>query len=242
MNLEKALKNYGLTEKQAKVYLACLELGSATVTKIAQKAGLPRSTCYEILEVLRGEGTVSTFQKKKVKYFSAENPEKAISIAKQRVELLEQALPQLRALYGDARIRPTVRLYQGRLGMKIILEEILEEAKELLAFSSAEDLFVTLEDEFPEFVKKRIKQKILAKVILRESAKAQERKRLGPSELREVRIIPESFKYHGAIFIWRSKIAMFSFKKDLVALVVESEELANVQKAMFDFIWESLSK
>ena len=42
------------------------------------------------------------------------------------------------------------------------------------------------------------------------------------------------------VFIWQNKIAMFSFKKDMEALVIESEELSKIQKAMFDVIWDSL--
>ena len=37
MNVTKALENIGLNEKQAKVYLACLELDSTTVNKISKK-------------------------------------------------------------------------------------------------------------------------------------------------------------------------------------------------------------
>jgi sugar-specific transcriptional regulator TrmB len=239
MDLEKTLENYGLDEKQAKIYLATLELGSASVQKISQKAGLPRSTCYEVLETLSQKGLISTFLKKKIKYFSAEEPEKIIDLTREKIQGFEKALPQFRALYGEARIRPTARFYQGEQGIKIILDEILKEADELLAFSSAEDLFSALPD-FPRFVEKRVKKKIPSRVILRESEKAQERKALGPKELRQVKIIPASYDYHGLIYIWHNKIAMFSFKKDMLAIVIESKELAQVQKAMFELIWNSI--
>lgn len=242
MDLEKTLKNYGLTEKQAKIYLACLELGSATVQKISQKAGLPRSTCYEILENLRQQSLISIFQKKKTKYFSAQDPKEVINLAQEKIKLLQQALPEFNALYGQAKVHPSVRFYEGQQGMKLILEEVLQEAKELLSFSSAEDLFTILGDYFPDFVSRRIKKRIPVRAILRESQKAQERQKLGPQELRQVKIISAEYEFHGLTFIWGKKIAMFSFKKDLVALVIESEELAKVQKAMFDNLWERLEK
>ncbi|TSC76638.1 MAG: transcriptional regulator TrmB [Parcubacteria group bacterium Gr01-1014_31] len=240
MNLEQTLKDFGLTEKQAKVYLACLELGSASVQKISRKSGLPRSTCYELLERLCQQGFASTYKKKNIQYYGAEDPQKVIVLAKDKVELLEQAFPELRALYGAAKHRPTVRFYQGTLGMKLILEEILAEAREVRSFGAAEDLFTTLDKIFPEFVKKRVQKKISVQVILRESPKARERQQLGPQHLRVVKIIPESYRYHGNIFIWGNKIAMFSFRKDLVALVVESDELTQVQTAMFDALWNTL--
>jgi len=239
MNLEKTLKKFGLNKKQAKTYLACLELGSASVQKISQKAGIPRSTCYETLETLRKKSFISFFRKKKVKYFSAEKPEKIINYTKDKIIKLEEALPQLRALYGKARNRPTVRFYQGKQEMKLILHELLKEAKKLIAFSSADDLFSTLPD-FPKFVKKRIKKKIPVRVILRESPKARERQKLGFKQLRQVKIIPEFYDYHGIIFVWRSKIAMFSFKKDMVAIVIESHELAKMQQSLFETLWNSI--
>lgn len=242
MNLEKALETYGLTEKQAKIYLACLELGSSSVPKIAQKSGISRSTCYEILDILGRHGFVSKFQRKKIINYSAESPRLLIKLAQSKASILEEALPQFDAIYGEARVRPTVRFYEGKEGMKLILEEILEKAKELLAFSSADDLFKTLETEYPEFVKRRIKLKIPAKVVLRQSPKALERARLGPRELREVRFIINPSEYHGTQFIWGRKVAMFAYTPDIVALVIESEALSVMQKTMFEIIWNSLPK
>ena len=67
MKLENVLKEYGLTEKQAKVYLACLGLDSSPVQKISDVSGLPRTTCYEVLDSLKLLGLISSFQKKKRK-------------------------------------------------------------------------------------------------------------------------------------------------------------------------------
>jgi sugar-specific transcriptional regulator TrmB len=240
MNLEKTLFEYGLKEGHAKVYLAALELGSASIQKISQKAMLPRSTTENILESLHEKGLLSTFRKRRIRFFSAEDPHKIIQLAKSRASLLEQALPEFMALYGEAKVRPTVRYYQGKQAMKQILEEALDEAKEILFFSSSDDLFNTLIEDFPEFVKKRAAKKIPAKVILRDSAKARERQRLGPQELREVKIIPSSYNYHGMIMIWKNKISMFSFNKDLSAVVTESEELAETQRALFYLGWNTI--
>ncbi|NQU77956.1 hypothetical protein HQ544_04650 [Candidatus Falkowbacteria bacterium] len=239
MNLEKILENYGLDEKQAKVYLACLEMGSASVQRISEKAGIPRSTTYEILDFLRDKGFVSTFLKKRVKYFSPEDPKKIITRAKGKIESLEKSLPRILAAYRRTAHQPAVRFYQGKQGMKVILDEILEEAIEIKAFTSTNDLFALLGDYWPDYLRKRIKKKIPVKVITQESAKARERQELGPQELREVKIIPESYGHHGHVFTWNNKVAIFTFKKDLVALVIESEEVARIQEATFDFMWDA---
>ena len=54
-----ALVNFGLSEKEAKVYLACLEIGDASANEISLKSDLPRTLVYDILERLIDSGLVS---------------------------------------------------------------------------------------------------------------------------------------------------------------------------------------
>lgn len=239
MNLETTLEEYGLKERHAKIYLACLELGSAPILKIAQQSGFARSTCEAVLERLQQEGFVSSFRKRRTRYFSPEDPHQVVALAKAKAQSLERVLPQFMAAYGKNKVRPTVRFYQGKQGMHLILQELLQEAKELLAFSEAEDLFSVLED-YPEFVQRRLALKIPARVILKNSPKAQERQKLGPQQLRQVKIISENYNYHGMMLLWKNKIAMFSFKQDLTALLIESQELYQMQETMFEFLWKTL--
>ncbi|MSU56439.1 MAG: hypothetical protein EXS51_04020 [Candidatus Taylorbacteria bacterium] len=241
MALEKVLKEYGLKEKHAKVYLACLELGSGSVLKISQKAALPRSTTEVILNALQEKGFVSSFKKKNARYFSTEDPKKIISNAKAKAELLEKALPDFRELYARSNVIPTVRFYQGKEGIRTVFSEILEDKpKELLAFSSVDDLFDLLGKEFTNFVQKRGALGIRSRVILRESEKAWERVQSGEKQLRQVRLISQSYEHSGLTYVWGNKIAMISLKHEWSVLIIESEELAKSQKMLFEALWDSL--
>ncbi len=238
MYLEKSLVNYGLTKKQARTYLACLELGSSAVQRISQRAGLVRSTTYEVLESLRQKGLVSTFRKKNIKYFTAGEPQRIIEDMQSRTDLLKNDLPRLQALQYKTKNQPKVRFYQGKQGIKTVLNETLE-AHELVGFSSVEDLFTSLENYFPKFVEKRIKKKIPLKVIMRDSPESRKRKTLGREQLREVRIIPSQYQHHGGMLLWNDKMAMFSLRDELTAVIIESKELSAIQKTLFNFIWNS---
>ena len=127
----------------------------------------------------------------------------------------------------------------GKEQMKMILKEVLKEATVIMAFGSADDIFASLGKYFPKFVEQRRKNKIPAMAIIPDSARARERKKLGPKHLRQTKIISPKYEHHGMIFLWDKKIAMFSLKEELVALVIESEELAQTQTAMFEFMWET---
>lgn len=241
MQVRKVLEQYGLKERHAKIYLACLELGSASIQMISNASGFARSTCEAVLKSLQEKGFVTSFKKKKTRYFSPEDPKKIVSLAKEKVELLENALPQFGAMYYKGNILPSVRLYEGESGIRIVLKEILNEAKELVSFGSIDDIYAALGDYFPKFSEERFKRGIPLKVILRDSPQARERKRLGPKKLRDVRIIPPTYECSSVTFIWNSKVAMCSLKEGMIALVIESNELAKIQRTMFELIWEKLT-
>ena len=63
MDLIKNLKEIGLSENQAKVYLACLQLGQDSVLNIAKSAELKRPSVYLLLEELENKGLISQVKK-----------------------------------------------------------------------------------------------------------------------------------------------------------------------------------
>ncbi|MCX6741659.1 MAG: helix-turn-helix domain-containing protein [Candidatus Pacearchaeota archaeon] len=91
----KILEKLGLTENQAKVYLALLRLGSVTAGIIIKETGLHRAYVYEILEKLMDKGLVSHVIQAQRKYFEAANPKKfleMISEEKQNIQEKEQEI------------------------------------------------------------------------------------------------------------------------------------------------------
>ena len=241
MNIENTLESYGLNEKEARIYLTCLGLRSSTVYKISKQAGLPRSTCYEILESLAQKGLVSSFQKNKVKYFTAEDPHTLVRVSEQKLEELNNALPQLLALYGTSGRKPTVRFYEGKIAVNSVLEEFVSEAKELLSISSTDEI-VAFGEDFMKYVKKRVAKRIPAKVIMNDSDTARKLQASGSSQLREVRILAGPYEHHTLTFIWNNKVATFTMQKNISVLVVESEDVSQLYKSMFNFMWHTLGQ
>jgi sugar-specific transcriptional regulator TrmB len=70
------LRHLGLSENEAKVYMAMLELGPSVVVEIARKSGINRPTTYVQIESLKKKGLVSTQAKGKKQFFIAESPDK----------------------------------------------------------------------------------------------------------------------------------------------------------------------
>jgi predicted transcriptional regulator len=86
MTLEKQLEQIGFHEKEAKMYLACLQLGQDTAYHIAQKCGLKRATVYFTLNLLVERGLVSIWKTKKATLWRAANPKKLFTQIKRKKE------------------------------------------------------------------------------------------------------------------------------------------------------------
>jgi sugar-specific transcriptional regulator TrmB len=71
----KELQDLGLSEKEAKAYLAALEIGRATADQLAKHAKIKRPTTYMQLESLMKMGLMSTYEEDKKTYFAPESPE-----------------------------------------------------------------------------------------------------------------------------------------------------------------------
>lgn len=235
------LTQYGLTDRQAKVYIACLELGIASIQEISRKVHIARSSCEATIGQLLERGFVTSYRHKTVRKFSPVDPRQIVKVAEQKVGGLINALPDLTGIFLKNKTIPSVRLYEGKKAMESILEEILAEAKVLHGFGSADDLYDALGETFPEFRKRRIQKKIPAKMILRNTAKARQRQKMGPQELREVRLLnDDTIDVSSLVFIWNDKVASFSLRQEMIAVIVESREMATGQMAMFDGLWKTL--
>ena len=72
----KQLEEFGLTTKEAQVYLASLQLGQTSVQNIAKLAGIHRVSTYDILQSLISKGLINQTASGKKRYLEAIDPDK----------------------------------------------------------------------------------------------------------------------------------------------------------------------
>lgn len=237
MNISKFIQ-LGFTEKEARVYLALLEMNNASAPMIAKILDLPKSTVYEIFKSLVQKGLVKSYIKKSRKRYSAVNPDVLKHKVEKQQDALDSMFPELEALYSDsASHKPQVRFYSGKSGVKVILDEILEEATEIVSIGSIHDIFTKLQEYFPDFSHKRSKKNIPARIITPDSSMARKRQKVGKNELLTVKIRSTSIPYHSLFFIWGKKVALITLEEDLSIVIIESKDVAQTHKAMFEWLW-----
>mgnify|MGYP001575212830 FL=1 len=94
-----SLQKLGLKRKESLVYLATLDLGTASPASIiAKKAHVNRTTAYDILEQLIEKGVIVSFEKQKTKYYEALPPAKLVAYLKYQSEKFAQLSNKANAL------------------------------------------------------------------------------------------------------------------------------------------------
>ena len=123
------LQEIGLTERESKVYLALLELGSTTTGPLIKKSEVPNSKIYEILESLNKKALVSHIIKGKTKYFQASDPNSLLSLVKEKERKLLSILPRLKEKQLLAKEKQSVELFTGIKSIRNLFLTIIENTK-----------------------------------------------------------------------------------------------------------------
>lgn len=125
MEIQDVLRQIGLEEKEAAVYLALLELGTASVHPIATKAGIKRPTAYLILEELQKKGLTSLVPRAGKTLYTAQSPEKLVQDLSKKQEMVKRFLPNLLALYNAKADKPQVQLFEGKQAVRDLYDKLL---------------------------------------------------------------------------------------------------------------------
>lgn len=247
--LEKILQDLGLSEKETKVYLACLGMGEAAPADIAKHSGINRATTYVISEKLTKDGLMSQLEKDKKIYFSSESPEQLLRLLRkqeQEVKNKEQEfkkyLPELQAIFDTAGERPKVRFFEGKEGLLTMQDSFLKiKDKNIEAVYNVDDYNnIFSHEEQKKYYQTRINKKIHTRVLYNRKSGAFDK--IGDS-FTKARFIPENdFPFSSDISIFKDRVAIASLKGKLVGVVIENKEIANTLQSLFNLCWESSEK
>lgn len=189
--LTQLLKKIGFSEKEAKVYLALLELNEALPSAIARKTGLKRTNTYAILEELQARGIVSSVKKTGVLYYQASKPEffiekerQAATSVSQTLDALSIALPELQSLHKQYSVTPQMSVYYGKEGLIQIMEDTLTTKTELLCWANCDVSLDLLRDYYPSYIRKKVQRKIWLKGVFLYTQEGLKFKKRSKKELR----------------------------------------------------------
>lgn len=246
--LRLTLQELGFSTKEATVYVALLELGHGTVTEIARKAGINRTTGYDILGSLANKGLVNVSGKEPKQEYAAEPPEAVIDYlkreaeaAKARIAKAGELLPQLRSVHATQN-RPKIKFYEGVEGLKQVYEDTLTSTETIRAYANVDDMHNGLPNYFPNYYKRRAGADISIRAIVPKTPVGMSRGAYNEEEKREIAFVPpDKYYFSPEINIYDNKVMIASWREKL-GIIIESAEIADAMKKIYELAWAEVKR
>jgi len=233
------LMNLGLTDGEAKVYLALAKLGSSTVGPIVKEAKIAYSNIYEVLNRLLEKGLISFILKEKTKYFQVTNfsrlyeylDKKEQKIEKEKL-LLKKLIPDLEK-FKKLQEKQEAEVFIGFNGARTAYERLMEgkNNEEYLFFYIAEPNYEEIDKFWMRIYNKfkNLKVKGIANIDYKKS------KFIKKTTFKMKYV---DFPIPGNIDIHEDKVLFTSFKDKPLATLITSKDIADKFKEYFYSIWK----
>lgn len=242
-NIQNILENLGLNEKQAKVYLACLELGSASVAEVAEKSEVKRTSIYNFLEELINKGFVSEIHQDDQILLVAEDPKILEEKARQNLIEAQTALPELLAMFNRPGNKPKVHYYQGIHGLKKIYEDTLitmsGQTGTIYAFSDFDRMMPLMENFLWDYAKRRAADNISFLSVAKDGAWTRKVMQRDKEQKRQVKLAT-GVNFETEINIYGNRVALLSFQKPYAGVIIEDAAIAQTMKSIWQLLWDKL--
>lgn len=234
--MEKELMEYGLSEKEAKLYLFCLKTGEATANRLIELSGLPRGTVYDILEKLKVKGLISSLIKEKTMYFRANDPDVLLKTLEEKKTSIKKVIPQLKSIQKSINQKLKIEVFEGLAGVRKILDDILDNCKEVIIMGNEQYARQIILHHPENFRVKRIEKKIKIKNLLEESKIARSLKNDKYSKVKHIEELKDSKE---VLIIYNNTTVHMVMEEPTTIIKITSEEYTNTQRLMFENLWKT---
>jgi len=238
------LRRIGLTEYEAKSYLALLTYGSMSGRAVADKSGVPPTRVFDALKSLAKKGFVSIISEKPMTFQAIESEIAVKGFLNEKINNLQniektviESLKNVKKPLMTEEIKEKVIVTHGYENMfKIVVDMYYKAKKEMLIFSVGEEIPYSVKIAWKKARNKGVKVRFVAQKYDKENIHIlKEFKELGAT----IRHYP-SKDY--SIAVQDKERVMIIVKnplnpRDRIATFFDSKDLANALAEWFEVIW-----
>ncbi len=234
------VKSLNLTEAQAAVYIASLELGAATMQELARKSGVKRTSIYNFIDELKARHLIIETIKGKRTLYSGQHPEKLLEIERGRMREIEEALPELLAIYNSTPSKPKVTYFEGPDAIPTIYEAFIKEGKLISAWSEFNQSHERTGDLFEKQAERRAKNLVPVRFLTTDTPEAREFSKGDEAVMRQTKFV-KSDKFKTKVVMYGNKVALLSYHTDPQFVVqIEDKDIAQTVIGLFEELWKRL--
>lgn len=239
------LKKAGLTDSQAKGYMALIDNGPLSPTDIAKLTNETRTNAYAIADKLVSLGLAK--RKNSTNFtIEAENPTRLKALLQSKQVQLKKAsdelggiLPDILSKYKLTSDLPGVLSVEGVDSLELIYDEIIQTNQDVLVMARPYD---RSDPEISEMIDKQIERKRQAGIktlaLVRPESYDQLNKQA--DKLFEVKKLPAEVTFDSEIIICGNTVVSTVYNHGIVSSIIVSPETASTLRSMFYLVWNSL--
>lgn len=238
-----ALKDIGLTENEAGVYLAALSLGPTTILKIAVATEMKRTTVYSVVQWLQQKGLMRIEVKGFKKLFVAEPPEKLEIIFEERRERFKKVFPEFSALYHLKGGESFIKYYEGLTGIKSVYENLMRDIRphEDYLVITDQKRWLSLDPKyFLDFTERRAKLPITIRMLMQDTDVARDFKKKEKNYNVHIKLLPQQTALTTNLVIIPRRVVIHQLTPPILAIVIENKSVVQMHKELFEIIWKSI--
>jgi sugar-specific transcriptional regulator TrmB len=233
--MKEQLEQYGLTSKEADIYLACLKEGETTAGRLSKITEIRRSTTYEIIDSLKRKGLLSSIIKNKKSYFIAAKPKTLIDLLREKENIISEIIPSLNRIAESQNTLSKASIFKGVKSIKPVVLDILNH-KEVFIYGAGnvgEDYFGSF---IENFARKRLEKKVVAKAIMGTNVPQH---MLSPEVLSvtNIRKLALFNDFKTVYFLYGDNFLSISLSEDPLAVKINDKTFTDSQKEIFQFLW-----
>lgn len=244
------IKKAGLTDSQAKAYVALIEHPNSTPAKLATYINETRTNTYAIIDKLLKYGIIS--KKDDVKYgakYNANHPSALETLAENRRKILaknekqvKDNLNELINYFYEHSEMPGMRTLQGIEGIKEVYNDTIKSSKEIYLIRTTADT-PAMGEWLLDYREKRKAKEIVTYALtpINNQSIQNIKNRQDEVYLFKRTILPdEAYTAPVEINIYDNKVALIAFGKDAMAIIIDSPPIALAFKQLFELMSQYL--
>ncbi len=243
--LQQALQDVGLSEKAAGIYLSLLGKNRLGIADLARETGLKRATCYEHVAALLAQDFIMRVPIGKRTLYAAQDPEKVLQAVQLKTAIFASKVKELSAIHAQTTNKPRVTFHEGKRELRAIYEDLFKTMGDTYSIFPAEAFFKNFSDEEYNNLDKqnsahamKTHDLFIADPKLFKKLNALREKNEG-FEHKHAKRLPDWFTSNVDMLLFKDKVALISLR-DLTAVVIENQDIAELLKNMHTFIWKGV--
>ncbi len=225
------LESFGISNKEAKILYACMQVEGVGASEISKKTGIERTNVYKILERLVARGFVTTYKFENVTRYRSLEPKGLLGLLRDSFENFKKSLGVFEEVYSSGVDSSKVELFSGRMAVKKVIVSIAGMGLIYSAFGGVEEAY--RQNYFENIPAGLLAQEqgILGRVLL------------SPGE-RTVIVSNEVYRIAGAplpkgvcTIVNEEMVAIFNWGDYCNAVVITNRKIAEDYLVLFEGLW-----